>query len=90
MADGVGGQIGDIHGVTQLAAPEGIDASWTCDPVLLSAQDEFQSARRAWELIAPDSERLPENASPLQFLLHARMTTSRFIYEMTKMREKAA
>jgi hypothetical protein len=76
--------------VTQLAAPEGIDAAWASDPVLLSAQDEFQSARLAWELIAPDGESLPEDASPLQFLLHARMTTSRFIYEMTKLREKPA
>jgi hypothetical protein len=76
--------------VTQQAAPEGADAAWASDPVLLSALDEFQSARQAWELIAPDSERLPDDASPLQFLLHARMTTSRFIYEMTKLREKAA
>ena len=73
--------------MTQLAAPAGTDAAWASEPVLLSAQDEFQSARRAWELIAPHGDGLPDDASPLQFLLHARMTTSRFIYEMTKLRE---
>ncbi len=76
--------------MTKLAATERTGAAWASDPVLLSAQDEFQSARLAWEVIAPDSEGLPADASPLQFLLHARMTTSRFIYEMTKLREKAA
>jgi len=46
----------------------------------------FQSARLAWELIAPAADP-PRGCSPLQFLLHARMTTSRFIYEMTKLLE---
>jgi hypothetical protein len=66
------------------------DGGWIADPLLRNPQDEFELAELAWKTMAPEHEYLPADATPIQCLLHARMTTSRFIYEMTRMRELEA
>ncbi len=70
--------------VAAAAAP--IPAPWVEDPVPLSAREECREARAAWELVAPADGLLPEDATPLQYMLFARMTTSAFIYQVARHR----
>jgi hypothetical protein len=72
--------------MTELAAPERVAVHWNCDPALLSAQDEYELARQAWEAVAPADGQLSENPTPLQRLLYARVTTSEFIFLMARRR----
>jgi hypothetical protein len=62
---------------------------WVEDPVRLSPRDECRRARRAWDLVAPADGLLPADATPLQRMLYARMTTSIFVYEATQQRTGA-
>jgi hypothetical protein len=60
-----------------------IHDQWVEDPARLCPRDECRRARRAWDLVAPADGQLPPNATPLQCMLYARMTTSIFVYEAT-------
>jgi hypothetical protein len=60
-----------------------IHDQWVEDPARLCPRDECRRARRAWELVAPADGQLPADATPLQCMLYARMTTSIFVYEAT-------
>jgi len=72
--------------MTEVASLERVAVSWTCDPFLLCARDEYDLALRAWEAVAPADGELPEHASALQRLLFTRMTTSQFIFLMAERR----
>jgi hypothetical protein len=63
-----------------------IPAQWAADPVRLGPADECRLARLAWEAVAPEDGELPENPTPLQCMLYARMTTSIFIYAAGRIR----
>jgi hypothetical protein len=65
---------------------EQIPAQWAADPVRLAPADECRRARLAWEKVAPEDGQLPENPTPLQCMLYARMTTSIFIYAAGRIR----
>ncbi len=67
-------------------APPTVHDHWVADPVRLCPRDECHRARLAWELVAPADGRLPVDATPLQCMLYARMTTSIFVYEVTQHR----
>jgi hypothetical protein len=62
---------------------------WVADPIRLCPRDECRRARRAWDLVAPADGLLPADATPLQRMLYARMTTSIFVYEATQQRTGA-
>jgi hypothetical protein len=59
---------------------------WAEDPVRLCPEDECRRARLAWEKVAPEDGQLPPDATPLQCMLYARMTTSIFIYAAGRIR----
>jgi hypothetical protein len=61
---------------------------WLGDPPRLCPRDECRRARRAWAVVAPEDGRLPVDATPLQRLLYARMTTSIFVYETAQHRSR--
>ncbi len=63
-----------------------IPAQWAEDPVRLGPADECRRARLAWEKVAPEDGQLPPDATPLQCMLYARMTTSIFIYAAGRIR----
>jgi hypothetical protein len=67
-----------------------IPDQWLGDPIRLCPRDECRRARLAWELVAPADGQLPVDATPLQRLLYARMTTSIFVYESTQQRSRTA
>lgn len=71
------------------AEPVTIHDHWVEDPVRLCPRDECQRARRSWDLVAPADGRLPADATPLQRMLYARMTTSIFVYAATQHRSRA-
>ncbi|HEX4016082.1 MAG TPA: hypothetical protein VHX15_05035 [Frankiaceae bacterium] len=66
--------------------PTTIHDQWVEDPARLCPRDECRRARLAWELVAPSDGKLPVNATPLQCMLYARMTTSIFVYEAAQHR----
>jgi hypothetical protein len=66
-----------------ISDPPTIHDHWVADPVRLCPRDECRRARAAWELVAPADGQLPDDATPLQRMLYARMTTSIFVYEAT-------
>ncbi len=70
--------------------PALIPDHWAADPVRLCPRDECRRARLAWELVAPPDGLLPANATPLQRMLYARMTTSIFVYEAAQHRKGSA
>ena len=78
-----------IHSMMALPPPDWFARDLLSDPVGLSAQDEYLRARASWERVAPTDGRDPQRGSPLQFLLYARMTTSKFVFEMTARRTAA-
>ena len=63
-----------------------IPGQWAADPARLGPADECRRARLAWETVAPEDGELPENPTPLQCMLYARMTTSIFIYAAGRIR----
>jgi hypothetical protein len=69
--------------------PAVIHDQWIADPVRLCPRDECRRARRAWDLVAPADGLLPADATPLQCMLFARMTTSIFVYEAAQHRNGA-
>ena len=63
-----------------------IPGQWAEDPIRLGPADECRRARLAWERVAPEGGHLPADATPLQCMLYARMTTSIFIYAAGRIR----
>ena len=60
----------------------------TSDPVLLVAQREAHEGLLAWYSVAPADGQLPMKATPLQRMLHTRMTTSEFVFKMKRYHEE--
>src|SRR5690349_7262902 len=57
---------------------------WMYDPAVMQARQESWFAHLSWEKVAPPDGELPADATPLQRLLHARMVTSDFAYDVVK------
>jgi hypothetical protein len=56
------------------------------DLTLTAAAYEREWAQAAWASVAPEDNMLPADASPMQRMLHARMETSEFVYQLVTRR----